>query len=319
MDLIYTMPDREEIGVLHSFTLDNEANTEPDKCTFQIQRALQDNPLEIGQFWFIDGTEYGGKIDGLKIDTSKATVYASGRTWRGILGSKVLEPVGNYYTASGDANEILAQIITKINLGSLFEATSAQIKTISHKFKRYQDAYSGIIEMLAKNGLKLTLHWNGSKVEIAAEEITDWENEQEMTSDLFDFVIEKNTAAVNHIIGLGQGQLSARQVVHRYIDASGKVSTTQYYTGEEEIAATYENVNAEDLAALTEETEERLKELAIEDGLKITAKNISADIGDSFTAYEVTTGLTAKQYVISKISTITETSEKINYKVGGII
>lgn len=319
MDLIFTKPDREELGVLHAYSLDNEANTEPDKCTFQIQRALQDNPLEIGQFWFIDGTEYGGKIDGLKIDTSKATVYASGRTWRGILGSKVLEPVGNYYTVSGDANAILAQIITKTNLGSLFAAATRESKTISHKFKRYQDAYSGIIEMLAKNGLKLTLHWNGSRVELAAEEITDWANEQEMTSDLFDFVIEKNTAAVNHLIGLGQGELAERQVVHRYIDKDGNISTRQYYTGEKEITATYENTNAEDLQALTEDTEDKLKELAIEDGLKITAKNISADIGDSFTAYEVTTGLTAKQYVISKISNITETSEKINYKVGGII
>ena len=37
-------------------------------------------------------TEYGGRIDGVCVDTGKETVTYSGRTWQGILSKKIVCP-----------------------------------------------------------------------------------------------------------------------------------------------------------------------------------------------------------------------------------
>lgn len=319
MDLILMDPDRTEEGVLHSYTLDYEANTDATKCTFQIKNILQNSPLKLGQYWYIDGTEYGGRIDAIKVDTSKNYLYAKGRSWRGMLASKVLIPAGDYYTVDGDVNDVLMAIVLKIGMSSIFTVPEAKVKNIHHQFKRYEDAYSGIIDMLAKNGLKLIMYWKDGTCVLTAAEITDWSNEQEMSSDIFDFIIEKNTAAVNHMIGLGRGELSQRQVVHRYTNDKGEITSQQFYFGEDEIIAVNDYPNAESIQELTVNTEDKLKDAAIEDGLKITSNDIEADIGDTFTASERTTGTSTTQQVVSKIATITEDTTKINYKVGGIL
>lgn len=318
MDLVYTTKDREDINVLHNYNADHETSTETDKNTFELTVSLEDNPLAIGQYWYCDGEEYGGRIDALKIDTKKNKAFASGRTWRGILGSKVLIPNGDYYTVNGDANAVIGQIIERVGLSALFKPETALIKPVQYQFKRYCDAYSGIVQMLAEHGLKLSVKWSKGNVILSAVDIKDWDNETEISTDMFDFVIEQNKGAINHIIGLGQGELHNRQVVHRYIDGDGNVGTTPFYTGIDEIVYVYDYPNVESLDELIESTEEKLLDLAIEDGLKVTTNIIEADLGDKFTAYERNTGVKATEYVTRKIATFSEENIKINYEVGAI-
>lgn len=319
MDLIYTDSSRKDLGVLHNYSLDYESNVNPDANTFSIEHPLEDNVMAQGFYWYVDGEEYGGKVDSIEIDTEKKIVTYGGRTWRGMLASKIIEPASgqDYYIVSGDLNAILSAIITKVNLGALFKASTRTTKTISnYRFYRYTDALSGINKMLADNGYKLIVRWDAGKVELSAATIVDWSNEMEIASDTFDFVLKKDNSAVNHMIGLGAGELRERLVIHRYVDNHGNISSTPYYTGLEEVVGIYDSSNTEDVTELTDGIDEKLKEASVQDALDIKANNIEADLGDLFTATSLEAGISVRQYVVQKVTNLTESTKKTQYWVG---
>lgn len=320
MDLIYADASRVDIGVLQRFDLDWESSTEADSNTFAISVYLQDNPLDIGYYIYIEDNEIGGVIDSVKIDTARATATYGGRTWSGVMASKVISPAPgeDYVIISGDANYILGQMIAKVDLQDLISASSVPSGVIinNYQFYRYVDFYSGIQKMLSDYGLKLQTRWTAGHVQIEAVPIAEHTDAAEISSDLFDFVIQKSRAGANHIIGLGRGELRDREVVHRFIDNNGNISNTQYYFGADEIVVTYENSNCESYADLVVETENKLQELSDSNKVDITANNIVADVGDLFTAKDIYTGLSITQKVTNKIAKISGGRIKYSYKVG---
>lgn len=318
MDVIYTDANRKEVGVLHSFTLDYENNIKPERNTFEIEQIATNDALTVGGYWFCVGEEYGGKIDSIKIDTANNVVTYGGRTWRGILASKVLIPPSgaDYYTVSGDLNIILSDIITKVGLGDLFKASTQTTKTVTFKFDRYTDAFSGINKLLSKNGYKLMCRWDNKKVLLYAEPVVDYGSQMEIASDMFDFILKKDKSAINHMIGLGAGELRNRLVVHKYIDANGNVSNTQHYFGLDEVVGIFESNNTSDATELGDNTAEKLLDASIQDTLDVKANDIEADLGDSFVATSLDIGISVKQYVVQKVTNFTESTRDTQYWVG---
>lgn len=324
MDIIRMDSDFRDIEVLNNDTLDYESSVDVEKCTFEIGNLINGNTLTLGDYFYISGTEYGGRIDSQKIDTRKGTVTSIGRTWRGILGSKIIEPDegNNYYILTGDLHTIISTVISRISLESLFEVDESETISITYKFYRYIDAYRGIIYMLSDNGYKLSLNWNETshKVTLKAVPISDYTNERELTSDLFDFTIEKKTASVNHMIGLGSGSLSDRMVVHKYYQADGTIGDTQYYFDEDEITGVFDYPNVESLEELEKSTIDKLKENGVSNSMEIdTNEDLQADIGDKFTANDVVTGISVTEYVTDKIVNIQNNIVKISYEIGEAI
>lgn len=320
MDLIYTDELRKDVGVIHRNTFDFQISVDKDNCDFEVETSIKDNVLQKGFFVYVEGEEYGGRVDSIQIDTGNDEVHAKGRSWRGILGSKIISPPPGetHLTMSGDANTIIAQLLYYCELGDLFVAESAgAINIPSYTFKRYTSLYEGLVAMLNTVNAKLKLRWEHGMVKVEAVPMVDYSNEAEISSDLFDFRIESSTG-INHIIGLGQGELLNRQVVHRYARPDGSISEIQYFTGLDEITATYEYTQAESLDDLISATEKKLKELSTKDSLQITAHDLNADIGDKFTAYDINTGISISQYVTDKIVTINGDGVQIQYKVGNI-
>lgn len=90
MDLIYTNPNKEDVGVLHDYEFDLAFGA--DENDFECQVQLSAHCCEPGAFLYIEGTEYGGVIDSIEVDTEAQLVTYSGRTWHGILANSVIEP-----------------------------------------------------------------------------------------------------------------------------------------------------------------------------------------------------------------------------------
>ena len=63
MDLIYTNASGEDVGVLQGFTLDLAYGS--DENDFQLEVSIDNQAIEAGAYIYIDGTEYGGIVDGL--------------------------------------------------------------------------------------------------------------------------------------------------------------------------------------------------------------------------------------------------------------
>jgi len=319
MDIVYRNAAGEEVGVMHNYSLDFEVSSEVGKNTFEIACMMENNVMDIGSYWYIQDTEYGGRVDSMKVDTATSQFFYGGKTWLGLLEKKVICPAQgeDYYIGDGDINQIIQTLIDDFGLSEMFCASDKTTEHIRYQFHRYTDVYSGIIRMLSEYGYKLSTKWDGYKVILSAKPVKDWAEEIEMNEDLFTFTLKKDKSYPNHIIGLGQGDLKERLVVHRYLDADGNISTEPYFTGMDEIVEIYDYASAEDEIELTSESEKKLLEMMIEDALDVSVNDyIEADVGDKFVVTNKSVDISVTQYVTDKITTITDTDQLIQYKVG---
>ena len=308
MDLIYTNSARIEHGVLQAFELDMAFGA--DENDFECTVTAKNHVCENGSLLYFEGTEYGGMVDSIESNTASEDVIYSGRTWHGILNSKVLEPDKgkDYLVLTGEANAVLASLIARMGLSELFSASTDDSKlTISnYKMSRYIAGYDGIIKMLESVGGKLKIIFKNGVAVLSAHPIKDYTQDEEFDSDLVPFTAKRNYKTINHLVCLGSGELASRLVVHLYADAAGNIGETQTFTGLNEITAIYEYSNISDRAELITEGTEKFKELLSTDEISIgfDADSEGFDVGDIIGAVDHITGLAASATIKKKVLTI---------------
>ena len=91
MDLVYADRERKDMGVLKSPELDLAFGSEEND--FECKIPLADACCDSGYLIYAEGTEYGGIVDNITVDTASDSVTYSGRTWHGVLGSKCVLPL----------------------------------------------------------------------------------------------------------------------------------------------------------------------------------------------------------------------------------
>lgn len=320
MDLIYTNAKKVDQGVLRSHTFDLSFGAEEND--FEMSLGANEPMLEYGAFVYIEDTEYGGIVDAKGSHTNSETVTYKGRTWHGVLNSKVIQPDAgaDYFTVSGDANTALASLITRLGLSELFVADESisGINISGYQFKRYCKAYDGIRDMLSSVGAKLKLTWDNRAVKLSAVQITDY-TDLPVDGDIATLSVEHHDKKVNHLICLGKGDLAEREVIHLYADTFGRIVGVRSYTGLSEIMDVYDNKGAESYDDLLKEGIEHFKELRDIDTAEISATDTDEriyDIGDIVGASDIKTGITAAAAVTQKIVKIENGAITIEYKVG---
>lgn len=304
MDLIYANSSREDIGVIPDYDFDLAFGS--DENDFELTVSRNDHCCEAGYYIYIEGTEYGGIVDAITSDTATENVTYSGRTWHGILNSKILCPDAgeSYLTVSGDANTILGTLLSRMGLTALFSASSAPsgINISGYQFARYVSGYDGIRQMLKSVSAKLCVAYSSGSAVLSAAPIVDY-TQDGLDSDQLALEVKKTTNKVNHLICLGSGELANRTVVHLYADASGNISQTQTFTGTAEYTAVYDYSNADDTAELIKGGTERLKELLQQDDLTVDVNEVDDpyDVGDIVGASDDVTGVTIAVPITKKI------------------
>lgn len=245
MDLIYTDKNGIDKNIMPTYELDAAFGRDENdfECTIAIEdhccapqdRIYMKDSVSGKNKW----TDIGGIIDQIKLNTESGDVMYSGRTWHGILEGKVLCPDAgqDYLVLSGEANTVLSGLITRMGLGTLFEAedTDSKITIKSYQMDRYIGGYTGIRKMLKAVKAKLKMIYKSGKVQISAIPLVDYSQDKEWDSTQISAQISKNDFPTNHVICLGKGELKDRKVIHLYMDAKGKVSKTQTYFGIREV------------------------------------------------------------------------------------
>ena len=223
MDLIYADETRKDIGVLNSYDLDMAYGKDENDFTCSVDR--NDHCCSVGFFIYAEGTEYGGIVDRIKVDTENDAITYKGRTWHGVLEKKVIcpDPGDDYLVVTGEANAVLQEIFERIGLSGLFAGSSEDsgVEISNYQFPRYVYAYSAIRKMLKEYDLKLNLTWHNGMIIASCEPIYDYSQDEEFDTSQVDFTIEKNYRPVNHMICLGQGDLKDRAVIHLFTDEAG--------------------------------------------------------------------------------------------------
>ena len=317
MDLIYTNANGEDQGVLAAYSFDLSFGASEND--FELTVSADAAPIDYGATVYIEGTEYGGTIDAMKASTRGETVTYKGRTWHGVLNSKVIQPDAgaDYYTVSGDANSVLAALVARLGLSAFFTAadSAAGINIQGYQFARYCKGYDGLRAMLAANGAVLLIEWRGRAAVLSAAPVVDY-TQAPFDGDMATLTVEQTQQKVNHLICLGKGDLAAREVIHLYVDQYGQIGNTQHYTGADEIADVYENANSEDLR---KDGMARLAELQNSDKAEIVlseADDPDIDIGDIVGAHEIRSGVRVSAAVSQKIVKIQNGTVKVEYKLG---
>ena len=317
MDLIYTNANKVDQGVLSAYAFDLSFGASENN--FEMTIGMTEATLETGAFIYMEDAEYGGTVDARKTHTNDESIIYKGRTWHGIMNSKVIEPDSgeNYLVVSGDANEVLAFLVARLGLSDLFSVatTSAGISINKYQFHRYCKGYDGIRAMLAANGAKLKIMWKNRSVLLYAEPIVDY-TETPIDGDTTDLTVEQHEKKVNHLVCLGRGELAEREVIHLYVDQFGKIGDTQYYTGLDEIADVYDNSNSEDLRS---DGIKKLEELRDNDKAEMDLNESESpeyDIGDIVGAMDVKSGVSVASAVSQKIVRINNGAINTEYKTG---
>lgn len=224
MDLIYADKNKKDIGIITSYDMDMAFGSDENNFIVKIDRPS--HCCDEGYFIYVEGEEYGGIVDAIEVSTEEDEITYSGRTWHGILESRVIEPeTGNdYRIVSGDANDVLAEIIEFLDIDDLFTTPSEQAGiNIDYQFERYTYGYTGIKKMLKEAGAKLKVRWINGYIELSAEYFADYSQDEEFDTSQIDFDVKRKFLPINHIICLGQGDLKDRAVIHLFTNKNGGV------------------------------------------------------------------------------------------------
>lgn len=316
--LIATNPSMTDVCAIKNFTLDMVIGYDTQDFTASFAPVAN---VGGGSLLYIDGTEYGGIVDDVTTDTETDIVTCHGRTWDGILAAKIIMPPAGsaYRTVSGEANSVLSSLVTLLDVGDVFAASTdaSGITITSYQFDRFTDAYTGICKMLKSVGAKLVMQRIEGKTVLsakAAQTISD-----EADSDLMDFTLTKVNRCVNHLVCAGTGELQDRIVIELYANGSGVVSTTQTYAGRDEITAFFDYPNADADELLAEGTKE-LQGYQTTGSVDVTRIGRGEwDVGDSLVARDNKSGATVTAPINGKtvkLNRQTNWQLEVDYEIG---
>lgn len=298
--------------------------------TFLVKVARQKwrPEMTFGNVVYIKNTEYGGIIGEVDSDTSADEISLQGYTWRGLLDKKIIQPPAgqDYKKVSGELNQVIGTLISG-QFGEYFSVSQENtgVTVSNYQFDRYCTLLAGIVKMLKSVGYRLRIKYiqqeegQPAYIELAAVPIVDLSQQIELSQDSrLNFTFKNVKNGVNHLVCLGKGELKDRQVINLYVQENGSIGTTQYYTGLQEIAATYEDTSS-DSAALQEKGTEKLQDLMnhTEFSMDVASLDIDVEIGDIVGGRDYITGMYAAKPVAQKIYHVENGAESIEYELEG--
>ena len=233
MDMIYANTNRQDIGVIDDFKLDLAYGA--DENNFQLEMSLNRHCCEEGYLVYIEsenagmveGSEYGGVVDEIEVDTEQNKVIYTGRTWHGIMAEAIIVPSKgqDYFQINGECNNAIRALIRHVNLDNLFEVSTENSGIIIYDISkfRYSNLYDSIRNMLFGAGAKLKIEYKKGKLLLSAVPYVDYSQNEEWDASQIGFKIKKNYKPINHIICLGNGELKERHVIHLFADEYGEI------------------------------------------------------------------------------------------------
>ena len=317
-ELILFNSDFEDLGVLTS-DVDFEVGNSSALNNFELHAVGLD-----AYGFYIEGTEYGGIFEYEAGGTNTDQLTLKGWTWRGLLSQSIITPPSgsDYRIVSGDAHTIMNSLLSGL-LGGLFTVpnTSSGCTVSNYQFALYTTTLDGIMDMLATYGYRLYIHAEketvSSPIVIYAEAVEAETLDGTFTADSpVDMSYVFDGMGINHLVCMGSGELQQRMRKDLYINASGQVSTTKYYTGFHERTAYYDYSSAESMDDLTKYGTERLLELASSKTISIHAREENTlEVGDIVRAVKGGQMVTAP--IVKKILKITQGAISQQYTVKG--
>lgn len=313
MDLIYVRTDRNgsRSGYLSNFesafdiSNDLEYPTNNFEITMELPKTFDDllwAENQISSMVYVEGTEYGGLIEGSTINIAENTITYTGRTWRGNLEQWIIEPPAgqDYLVVSGN----LADSLRRLPMGNYINVENTPYNGGSYQFNRYITTFEGAINlvMAAQSNLRLAISFESNGYSgtanlsiIEARDLTSLIEVSQDYNDKIQLTITKDGNTPRELICLGPGELKDRQVLKLYADSDWNVTTTPIagvypveiydFSGSENLERDGRNHFAE----LIESHEQ----------LEVSINDLDIQLSDIISAKDVLTGETVTAEIMS--------------------
>ncbi len=287
--------------------------------------------LKGGEFIYIAGTEYGGIVDSVQATTGCPEVVYKGRTWHGILDSKIIKNT----RIKVSANQFLENLILDNELGYIFHFVRDLQGDVKLDYTPEEDepmsAYKLLRAALKKAGLKLCMKLNGSRVDIWVERSETIENT--LVSAIANFTAERTLFIPNHLIAYGElqgdnrNQAPERLTMHLYADKNGNISKTQTLKGAQEIQIykAFSGFKHDKGKSVSQELKTQLEQQATEELKKLQrfAKaetsvlgNSDWNVGDIVHVRDYNVGFDITTDITEKVVRVEQGVMNIDYSVG---
>ena len=276
-------------------------------------------PIDDGHYLYQLGSEWGGPVENL--EHVGTTVKCSGPTWRGMIARKIITPPAGqaYKTITAmEANQAIAALLGT-SFGNLFTVSTANSGiTVSGSF-RYANMLGALHSMLQQYGARLEIAFNGTQAELSVQSSVDY-TDVELSQD-YNAPLESSVAhgeAYNHVIALGRGELTAREVVELWRLDNGTVTNTPQTNNAADKQFILDYPNAESVEELTNNATAKLLENSPIELIKINLDETDTDLklGDVVGGADYVTGLKISKPITQKIFKVDNKGKTINYKAG---
>ena len=323
MDIIHADAERHEIGFIQDFTkFDAEISQTPTLDRNQFVLTMdEDDYLESGitdgAFVYIPFSEFGGQVDEIKHASKQGQVTISGATWRGLLCRKIVEPTTGaaYLTINKTEPNKALQTLIGDRFGDFFDVGGEEIKgaVVSGEF-RFQTLLDAIVSSFSDAHLEISCIYDNiqKKVRVFPRKVSDY-------SSLVDLSQDYGVSTYNHIIALGRGELTEREVVHLYRLENGTITeTSPGNLGLADRVTTFDYPNAESRDELVKSAKKQLEALAPMRSIEMDTSEMGVplELGDLVSGRDRVTGLVTTKAISNVILTITASGEKLETKVG---
>lgn len=253
----YTDENRADIGMVDSLKASLDLANEKD---FEITAG--DASIPEKGWWYILGTEIGGKVGAIESKTTDDTVVYTGRSFRGLLASYVCEINGEKRILQGDITSIIQELLDEEAI-TFFKADAADV---DDSINTYVDAYEitagttvydAIMGAAASADMTIAIEWQSDHllhiIPILKQDYTDYLKYSGI--DKTGFQIKKDHDLVNHLVLTSKDDIGNFRIIHMFTDSSRTVQqyrntddpfeasdyildkSKQVLTGKDEIAA----------------------------------------------------------------------------------
>lgn len=276
MNLVISDPNGNAIEQTDDFDLKLQYG---DACDIELSLP---KILEPHYQVHIDGTAYGGVIDKrCPSHTAKgSSINFKGRSLQGIFARKAIMPPSGktHYTYQGEANNMLKELVGLFGLEDMFTVSDDNSGiNLDYRFNRFINGWDGIRMALASQDARLKIVCQDRGHELS---VVPCRTYGSLDSERVYFSLDCDDLPVNHLIGLGKGEGTARAISHWYADIFGNVSQTQTLFGVWENALVYQ-LNSEDASTLPSKTKAKLLEHQEGSPAKVSIPDdVQLDIGD---------------------------------------
>ena len=305
--------------------LDLEIGEQNDFETRTSLEIWDKEKLDYGNRIYVEGTEYGGLLEEMKVITSQNEIVWLGYTWRGLLNKKVVEPPSDtsHLILNGELNSMLRELVGE-RFGSLFYVPDIDTGVSLRKWQvdRYVTLHDAIIKMLDSVGYRLQIRYvraeqEMGRVELQAVKKIDYSTLLRYDQDsTINFSVTDCRRGINHLVCVGEGQNEERIKIDLFVQKDGSIGKTQYYKGLAERTEVYNYTNA-DAVELEKEGIKKLKELQNYKSANMEIDGLEVEIGDTVTGREKVTDTSVSKPVIGKILKMQNGNNKVEYKLKG--